>query len=232
VHGPRAGRGDRQALTSRQPAQARLHLCPGPTATRRPEAGADHAPPARRHGNAQPARCQSQGSLPVTPASIPGPAAGPAAHLSHAVTPATGHCTFLGPAGPGPPLRHGTAAREGCGAGSRRGAWLGVRADRLPAMSRCAHAACARSRHGGGPRTLFEGASKTRSAPGSRGPIRLGAHPVRGGRSDSERTRFEGAGPTNQHTSFDHALSALQRLRVSAECLAWSSITVFFLIEV
>ncbi len=37
---------------------------------------------------------------------------------------------------------------------------------------------------------------------------------------------------TNQHTSFDHAPSALRRLWVSAECLAWSSLTVFFLIEV
>ncbi len=37
---------------------------------------------------------------------------------------------------------------------------------------------------------------------------------------------------TNQHTSFDHAPSALRRLRVSAERLAWSSLTVFFLIEV
>jgi hypothetical protein len=37
---------------------------------------------------------------------------------------------------------------------------------------------------------------------------------------------------TNQHTSFDHAPSALQRLRVSTERLAWSSLTVFFLIKV
>jgi hypothetical protein len=37
---------------------------------------------------------------------------------------------------------------------------------------------------------------------------------------------------TNPHTSFDHAPSALRRLRVSAERLAWSSLTVFFLIKV
>ncbi len=35
-----------------------------------------------------------------------------------------------------------------------------------------------------------------------------------------------------QHTSFDHAPSALLRLRVSAEHLAWSFFTVFFIIAV
>jgi hypothetical protein len=38
--------------------------------------------------------------------------------------------------------------------------------------------------------------------------------------------------PTKQHTSFDHASSALLRLPVSAECLAWSVFTVFFHIKV
>jgi hypothetical protein len=37
---------------------------------------------------------------------------------------------------------------------------------------------------------------------------------------------------TKQHTSFDHAPFGLWRLRISADCLAWSVFTVFFLIKV